>query len=211
VIGSRIASYIWSACRSNGSGSSLKNILYADSTESCAISSGSGSTDSSMTLMATGTGTLQVFVADCAPIVLDGLTIQSGQTLSVNAQCTALSADIAPGDVTNNSDNASSSSTESTAVTCDGISGLIATNSPADPSLSDYVTVTATTIPPASGCSVNYSMSGTDGYAQSATLTTDAAGAISFTIPPAEIEGIVDTVITTESASGKSSTITYVF
>lgn len=210
-VGSRIASYIWSSCTSSST-SNLKNILQATTdSDICAFNSGSGSTDSALVMQAIGTGNLQIFVEDCAPVKLSGLTITSGQTLSVSATCEEIDDDIDASTVNDASDSASSSAGDSEAVACADIQGIVASNSPSDPSPSDIVTVTVTTIPPASDCSVLYAMSGTDGYSQSETLSSSSSGGVSFTIPAAGQEDVVDTINISEGASSQSTVITYVF
>ncbi|EKD42504.1 MAG: hypothetical protein ACD_73C00132G0002 [uncultured bacterium] len=210
VVGSRIASYIWSVCQS--SSSNLKKLLFASSgSDVCAFNSAKGYTGESLPVQAVGTGSLQVFVEGCAPVTLSGVTISNGQSLAVSVTCEELTDSITEDDVNSASESSSTTASTAATVSCADIAGIVASNSPTDPGPTDAVTVSATTIPPATGCSVAYSMSGTDGYTQAATLSSDSSGSVSFTIPAAGQSGIVDTISINESSSGKMSTVTYVF
>lgn len=211
AIGGDIATYLWSAC--TGSSSNLVNglPLGLDDGESCAVSSGKGAPGAAFPLQAIGTGALQVFVEGCAPVTFDGLTVTQGQAINVVITCEETNDDTDSTDVADANSGSTSEIEDPDAVACADVTALTLTTSPSDPGPTDNVTATVSTLAPASGCSVSYSVSGTDGYADSDTLTTDSAGEASFSIPAANEEGIVDTVTVTESASGKTGTVTYVF
>ena len=80
---------------------------------------------------------------------------------------------------------------------------------PADPAPKQTVSVTVTVLNALEGTPVSYSVAGTDGYSQSGTLSTDQNGQVSFSIPGALEEGVVDTV--TVTAGSITEQYTYVF
>jgi len=67
---------------------------------------------------------------------------------------------------------------------------------------------TAVITPAIQGVTVAYTVSGTDGYFDSARLRTNASGVITFTVPPGE-SGVTDTITVTAVLSGVSATRTY--
>lgn len=71
-------------------------------------------------------------------------------------------------------------------------------------------TVTIKTVLPTEGCSIDYSLVGTDGYTQSGTLLTDSAGITSFNVP-AGAESVHDDVNVIATESGVSTTAGYTF
>jgi hypothetical protein len=72
---------------------------------------------------------------------------------------------------------------------------LVYTIDPINPEHNQPVQVTLTVVNGQPGDKVTYKLTGTDGYAQSATLTLrDRGGAVTFTVPGASTEGIADTV-----------------
>lgn len=92
---------------------------------------------------------------------------------------------------------------------CSNVEFITASPQPADPGPGEGVTVTATLIPMVAGCSISFSIAGTDGYSKSETKTTDSAGQASFYIPGGA-EGVFDKVSIT-SSNGKSYTVSYTF
>ena len=58
------------------------------------------------------------------------------------------------------------------------------------------------------GVSVQYTVSGTDGYYKSTRLQTDAEGRVFFTIPPA-IHGVLDAISVSVLLNGKTAKTTY--
>ncbi|MBM4432575.1 MAG: hypothetical protein FJ025_01060 [Chloroflexi bacterium] len=69
--------------------------------------------------------------------------------------------------------------------------------------------VTGAVITPAiAGVTIQYTVSGTDGYYDSGSLQTDASGRVSFSIPPGACE-VTDTISVSAVLSGKSITTTY--
>jgi hypothetical protein len=80
---------------------------------------------------------------------------------------------------------------------------------PQDPGPGEGVTVTATIFPVVEGCSVSFSIVGTDGYTNSGTYSTDASGQASFYIPGGA-QGVFD-IVTITSANGLKYTVTYTF
>lgn len=82
--------------------------------------------------------------------------------------------------------------------------------SPADPAPGQGVTVHARISPQVSGVSIHFSMSGTDGWTQDETSSTDASGLATFYIPGGS-EGVRDNVIIEISETGLTRTINYTF
>ena len=82
--------------------------------------------------------------------------------------------------------------------------------SPSDPGEYQDVTVYIRVYPAGSGARVGFSVSGTDGYANSGTLTVDDEGNASFYIPGGA-EGVRDTVSVSIVDSGITKTFSYVF
>ncbi|MBU0506685.1 MAG: hypothetical protein ABII18_13765 [bacterium] len=211
VIGSKVASAIYSFCTSS-SDAELRT-KFVSTGNYCAAASAQGTTDSPMAMNITGgTGTLEIFVEGYAPIVVENVTITSGHTTTINVTPVALDdvTDESSDDINNASDNATTTDEESEAESCDDIVSIAATNSPSDPGPYENVSVTATVVPAISGCSITYSIVGTDDYAASGTPTTDSSGQISFTIPGGASD-VFDVVEVTESSSGVSTTLTYIF
>ena len=64
------------------------------------------------------------------------------------------------------------------------------------------------TTPAIPGVTVQYTVSGTDGYYASGSLQTNAAGRVSFSIPPGA-SGVVDTISLTAVLSGIAARTTY--
>lgn len=80
---------------------------------------------------------------------------------------------------------------------------------PAHPAIFESVTVTACLFPPTADVTMNFSMSGTDGYTQEASPLTDDTGCASMTIPGASEAGVIDTV--NVEADGATAQVVYVF
>lgn len=79
---------------------------------------------------------------------------------------------------------------------------------PPNPSPGQSVTVTGSVMPVTEGCSIHFSIVGTDGYSNSGTYSTNANGQANFGIPGAA-PGVIDKV--TITANGASYVVTYVF
>jgi hypothetical protein len=205
VVGSRVVGALWNACKPAPGQRAVAGA------GTCAFSHAEGNLGDSLSLQAVGTGTLQVFIEGCAPIVLDGVTLADGQALAVAADCVPLDDSLDP----NGLDDASASTTVDvgapTPTDCGSVVSVTTTTVPVNPAPDDDVTVTAATLPPAAGCTLSYSLAGTDGYTQADSLTTDSSGKVVWTVPAAHQAGIVDTVTTTEETTGASSTISYTF
>jgi hypothetical protein len=88
---------------------------------------------------------------------------------------------------------------------------LLLSVSPSDPGPGQTVTVTITVTNCTPGTTqVHYTVSGTDGYADEGTLSTDGACQAVFTIPGGA-SGVVDTVVVDIVGAGISQTVSYVF
>ena len=95
------------------------------------------------------------------------------------------------------------------ASTCDAVEFVTGSPSPQDPGPGEGVVVTGTIIPAVEGCSISFSIVGTDGYSNSATKTTDAAGQATFYIPGGD-EGVFDQV-SISAGNGTSYLVSYTF
>jgi len=149
-----------------------------------------------------GKGTLIIQVEGKEPIVIENFGVDGGQLVVI---------DYEPGDPNSGAPPGAPTVTPadpSLYSNCEAVSGVSATPNPIDPGPGEGVTVTATTIPAVSGCTVSFSISGTDGYSKSESPTTDASGSASFYIPGGA-EGVVDTV--TISVGAHSTTVVYTF
>lgn len=215
ILGSKIAGAVYDYCTS-GSGTSSKGLSVGKaigSTEYCSVSSTSGVTGSPMSLVAApGTGTLQVFVDGFAPVSIAGVTVAQGQTVTVNVTLVPLTdvTDSSATDIDSANSQSTSSSSTTTASSCAGVIGVTVDGSPVAPSAGQTVTVTATLVPVVSGCTMPYSVSGTDGYSASASPTSDAAGQMTFTIPGGAAD-VHDVVTISESASAVEASLAYTF
>ncbi len=211
VIGSKVASAIYSFCTSSSDAELRTKFVSAGNY--CTVASAQSTTDGSMAMNVTGgTGTFQYFVDGYAPVIVEGVTVTSGQTTTITVTPVALSDvdDDSSGDINDASDGASTTSAASEADSCDDVVSIVASNSPSDPSPYQAVSVTATVVPAVSECSITYSIVGTDGYAASGNPTTDSAGQITFTIPGGASD-VFDVVEVTEAGSGVKTTLTYTF
>lgn len=174
-------------CTAPASGNAM---LLATSSGQCYMMGGKGKGGESMAIPFKGSGKLTVSLPGRAPVLLDVQFIE-GKEIVLEGNPLKVTYRDAP------------------AATCANMSGLIISPSPADPAPHQGVTVTVSSIPVASGCSVGYSVSGTDGYTQNGTLSTNASGKISFYVPGGA-DGVVDTIHATGN-NGVASTAVYVF
>lgn len=211
IIGSKTAGAIFDYCTGDAGTSSTSKTI--ESGEYCTVASASGTTDTAMAMVTSpGTGTLQVFVEGYAPVSIAGVSVAAGQTLTVNVALEALTdvTDDSAGDVSDASTSTTTASAVATASSCADVVSVIATNVPVSPAAGQSVAVTATAIPVISGCTLSYTVAGTDDYAAASSPTTDAAGQITFTIPGGAAN-VHDVVTITESASGNTTTLGYAF
>lgn len=95
------------------------------------------------------------------------------------------------------------------ALSCDDVQFVDASAYPPNPAPGQGVTVTARLIPVAVNCNISFSITGTDGYANSTTTASDGNGQATFYIPGGK-DNVVD-VVTITSSNGKKYTVTYVF
>lgn len=82
--------------------------------------------------------------------------------------------------------------------------------SPANPDSYQSVTVYSKIYPEKSGVSITFSVTGTDGYSNTETGTTDSEGKCSFYVPGGA-EGVVDDIIIKIDDTGLTRTLTYTF
>jgi hypothetical protein len=92
---------------------------------------------------------------------------------------------------------------------CSDVEFATGSPTPAKPSPGQGVIVTGTIIPKVANCSLTFSITGTDGYFDSATVTTNSAGQATFYIPGGAA-GVFDMVSIT-SGNGKSYLVSYTF
>ena len=81
---------------------------------------------------------------------------------------------------------------------------------PSDPGPGESVVMTIQIFPAEASVSVEYSVSGTDGYTASGTLTTNAEGKCEFNIPGGA-EGVADTINVTVPSRGDTGSTNYSF
>lgn len=156
-----------------------------------------------------GTGTLIVNIPGCAPIVVDNVVVgANGADVTVTCVSDESSDETDVAQATDDSSQTGFEAQDDGSGTCSNTSSISVSTDPADPGPGQNVTVFARIFPVASACSVSYSVSGTDGYAASGTLSTDANGSINFFIPGGA-EGVVDRV--TVESGGRQTVITYTF
>jgi hypothetical protein len=156
-----------------------------------------------------GTGTLIVNIPGCAPIVVDNVVVgANGADVTVTCVSDETSDETKVAQATDDSSQTGFEAQDDGSGNCGSISSISVSTDPADPGPGQNVTVFARIFPSAVACSVSYSVSGTDGYADSGTVSTDANGSINFFIPGGA-EGVVDTV--TVESGGRQTVITYTF
>ena len=153
-------------------------------------------------------GTLSIHIPGCAPIVSSEVTVGS-DGLSVGATCaptdTATIEDVtAAVDASSESAGAADPGTG----TCDTIEEILVNPAPTTPAPLEDVLVTVSVFPKAGGCTVSFSVAGSDDYTLSGDLSTDADGVATFSIDGAD-EGVIDNVSIT--ANGLTTLITYGF
>lgn len=222
LIGSKVADVVYDYCTSSsdkdvtvtpktsGGGRGAKSVSAGNY---CAVAAGHGLTGTSIPINTTGgTGSLHISIDGYAPIELSGITVNPGETLTVSVSPVALTSvtDDSGSTIDTASNSSTTASATSPATTCASTVGVSASNSPASPGVGQTVTVTATVNPIVTGCTMNYSVAGTDGYAASGSPTTSSAGQISFTIPGGAAD-VHDVVTITESASSAHTTVAYTF
>lgn len=185
--------FVWSYC----SKSKNDGLEY----ETCTLQTHETTVGGIVPLQFPGKGTLVIQVEGKEPIVIEDFGVDPGQLVQI---------DFEPGDPNSGTPPGTPTVTtlDPSTYNCDGVAGVSATPVPADPGPNEDVTVYATTVPPVPGCTVNFSIVGTDNYSKSESPTTDATGTASFNIPGGA-EGVHDTV--TISVGTHTTTITYSF
>ena len=168
----------------------------------CALSTYEATVGSVVPMQFAGQGTMIIQVEGYPPVTLEDFGVDDGKILQV---------DFAPPDP-ETGEGGEPIITEVDPSTlggdCSSIVGISAATEPPDPGPGQSVVVRATSVPPMAGCSMSFSVSGTDGYSSSSTQTTDAYGAASFSIPGGA-EDVVDTV--NLEINGQQTTIVYAF
>ena len=134
-----------------------------------------------------GTGTVSIHVGGA--VFVREITIgPNGTTINLSEAC--LNGD----DAACNSETTVSDGATVQSDNCSVITALVATASPPDPAPNESVNVTAEVLPNVSGCDVDFSIVGTDGFSKSETLTTDSSGVAGPFFIPGATESVVDTV-----------------
>ncbi|MBI2341058.1 MAG: hypothetical protein HYU99_11945 [Deltaproteobacteria bacterium] len=209
-----VVGLVWTWCTSSSSSLS-DDILAVSSGDTCNFTSCQGTvrelSDGRKAVICSvppGTGTLTIHPSGGVPIAQDVTIDSSGVTVDIS-DCDADEESATAEDAEDcNSSTEEETGAEAEGSSCSEVATISANNSPADPSPGEDVTVTATVFPTVSGCTVDFGISGTDGYSNSDSPTTDSGGSASFTIPGGA-EGVVDTV--TIESSSVSTTIVYTF
>ena len=186
--------FIWSYC-SSGKSDDMSG-------DYCALQTHEATVGDVVPLQFPGNGTLIIQVDGHEPIVINNLEVGDGEVVTV---------DFEPGDPANGVPPGEPVVTPVDPVqfgTCEMVAGVTASPSPVDPAPYVGVTVTARTIPPVAGCTINFSIVGTDDYANSESPTSDASGTATFFIPGGA-EGVVDTV--TIGVGSTQTTVVYTF
>ncbi len=186
--------FLWSYC-SGGKSDSVDGGY-------CTMQTHEGKVGEVVPLQFPGKGTLIIQVEGKEPIVIEDFGVDGGQVVVV---------DFEPGDPNTGTPPGPPTVTPadpSQFGTCEQVSGVSATPNPVDPGPGEGVTVTASTIPPIPGCTINFSIVGTDGYTKSESPLSDATGTASFYIPGGA-EGVVDNV--TISVGSHTTTVVYTF
>ena len=149
--------------------------------------------------------TVVIAVSGYAPVVLNNFKLpNAGMNKIIDIQGVKLN-DAKSGGTT----TVCFSEEEMTASSCSEVEFVSGTPSPVDPAPGQGVTVTATLIPSIANCDISFTITGTDGYSNSATTSSDSSGQANFYIPGAA-ESVID-VVTISSSNGKKYTVTYVF
>jgi hypothetical protein len=185
---------LWSYCTKNKSDGA--------SGEVCGLQTIDAKVGDLVPLQFAGKGRLIIQVEGKEPVVVDDFGVGDGEVVELDFEPGDPAAGVPPGPIT------ATPLDPADYADCSHIAGVSATPSPADPVEFEDVVVTARTIPPVAGCAVQFAISGTDGYSNSDTATSDDVGAAQFTIPGGE-EGVVDTV--TIEVVGRTTTVVYTF
>jgi len=149
--------------------------------------------------------TVVIAVSGYAPVILNNFKLpNAGMNKIIDIQGVKLN-DAKSGGTT----TVCFSEEEMTASSCSEVEFVSGTPSPANPAPGQGVTVTATLIPSIANCDISFTITGTDGYSDSATTSSNGSGQATFHIPGAE-ESVID-VVTITSSNGKKYTVTYVF
>lgn len=199
----KTVSWIWSYC-SGASANNFKNRPLAVAGETCSLSSGQASAGTEIPNTMSGGGTLVISIPGYVPMVIKNFTPPAdGNSLTIDY--TPIPVDQAEPDTTITIDY---NEVPAIASTCSEIQSASVSTNPSDPGPGQSVTVIARVFPTISGCSVSFSMSGTDGYSKSDNPTTDSAGTATFYIPGASA-GVHDAV--TINVNGFTYSVTYTF
>ncbi len=149
-------------------------------------------------------GTLTISIPGNVPVILDNFQPPAaGQQFTITPTCTAVD-----DDNPNEQGTIVIEESEAAASSCADLLGVSAVASPADPAPFQGVTVTATVFPAIAGCSVSYTVTGTDGYNDSGSPKTDSSGQINIFVPGGA-EGVND-IVNLES-NGKTFNVVYTF
>ena len=186
--------FMWSWC------SGGKSDDWAGAT--CALSTWEGKVGDVVPMQFAGQGTMIIQVEGYPPVTLEDFGVDDGEILQI---------DFPPPDPNTGEGGDPTITTVDPSTLggdCATIVGISAATEPHDPGPGESVTVRATSVPPMAGCSMSFTVSGTDGYSNSSTVTTDAYGSGSFYIPGGGAD-VVDTVGI--EINGKQTTIVYVF
>jgi len=201
VVVGKTVSWLWSKC--GGGGSRMRNgVLYTG--ESCSMSTGQTNAGTKIPSTTSGGGTLVIAIPGYVPVTIENFNPPAdGRQITIDftpipidqagsvSEITIDYSDIAP-----------------TASSCSDVFSVTAVSSPSDPGPGQSVDVIATLFPAISGCSISFSIVGTDGYSKSGSPSSNSSGQASFHIPGGA-DGVHDVVSVGFGSS--TYTVTYTF
>lgn len=198
---------VWSWCTGSNSAKQRYNdhICAIAAVEGKTITLPNGDMGLAIALPQGGPGSMCMHVEGSAPICIDTTIDAEGNTIVADSGCFDDNIDVAASQECN---DATKNDKGVTLQGSDCAKDVFAVTASA--SVSGNATVTVHTSLPTQGCSISYSLVGTDGYTQSETLTTGSAGQISFNVPGGA-DGVHDSVSISELASGSTTHIGYTF
>jgi len=198
---------IWSWCTSPSNAIGLRegdnHVCSMAMIEESVVELPNGEKGLAITLPQGGPGSLCMHVEGKAPLCIDTSIQEGGNTITATCFDSNFDPDASKScnaEVDNNN-----------AITLLGSSceaDVVAINASA--TVHGDATVTIHTSLPTQGCSISYSLVGTDGYTQSGTLISNSSGTVSFDVPEGE-DGVFDSVTISEGASGSTTTVGYSF
>lgn len=156
-----------------------------------------------------GSGTVTIYTEDGVPIVRSVTVTADGRVIDTT-DCTGNADTSTIAEANSCIDGTTDSSAAGITGDCSDILAINANINPPDPGPGEAVTVTYTVFPPAAGCPTSFTVSGTDGYSDAGSPTTNSSGSAQIGIPGGAA-GVIDTVNISESTNNNSKTLVYTF